>query len=251
MESGIYRILNTVTGKCYVGSTKNFKKRWKQHCKTLKNGLHSSIKLQRSYDKHGKNAFTFEILERMPYEKDVIIEAENTYMDLHNSKSNGYNIASASFGDVLTNHPNRDDILRRRSATTIRNNAMLSDEERVARFVRLGERNYNWRPHTHRFCPVCGDRLRPSAKETCGKCRDRSGDKNPFYGKRHSKETIERIKETKRKNPQPLPSNTKKISAEGVVFESCASAARHFGISNGLVTYRIKSDKYDWFYINA
>ncbi|AVH86064.1 hypothetical protein F1_0237 [Escherichia phage vB_EcoM_F1] len=26
---------------------------------------------------------------------------------------------------------------------------------------------------------------------------------------------------------------------------------RHFKISSGLVTYRVKSDKWNWFYINA
>lgn len=26
---------------------------------------------------------------------------------------------------------------------------------------------------------------------------------------------------------------------------------RHFNISGGLVTYRVKSDKWNWFYVNA
>lgn len=30
MNSGIYKIVNTLNGKCYVGSTKDFQKRWKK-----------------------------------------------------------------------------------------------------------------------------------------------------------------------------------------------------------------------------
>ncbi|WAE77568.1 hypothetical protein vBEcoMWL3_00735 [Escherichia phage ph0021] len=38
---------------------------------------------------------------------------------------------------------------------------------------------------------------------------------------------------------------------DGVIFDCAADAARHFKISSGLVTYRVKSDKWNWFYINA
>lgn len=53
MKSGIYQIKNTLNGKVYVGSAKDFEKRWKRHFKDLENGVHSSIKFQRSFNKHG------------------------------------------------------------------------------------------------------------------------------------------------------------------------------------------------------
>jgi group I intron endonuclease len=77
-----------LNGKIYVGSAKNFSKRWKRHLKDLELGVHSSIKLQRSYDKHGKDVFVFEIIERIKYEKDLIIERENFYISKFNSKKN-------------------------------------------------------------------------------------------------------------------------------------------------------------------
>ena len=42
MASGIYKIVNTITGKCYVGSAKDFEKRWARHFNDLKSGTHSS-----------------------------------------------------------------------------------------------------------------------------------------------------------------------------------------------------------------
>lgn len=47
----------------------------------------------------------------------------------------------------------------------------------------------------YRYCLKCGKKVSKNCKlGYCSGCRDRSGSKNPFYGKRHSKETIEKIK---------------------------------------------------------
>ena len=40
MNSGIYKIVNLQTGKYYVGSTKDFKKRKQTHFSGLKNNYH-------------------------------------------------------------------------------------------------------------------------------------------------------------------------------------------------------------------
>lgn len=111
-SSGIYRIVNSNNGKCYVGSAKTFIDRWNVHIRQLKKGTHHNIKLQNSYNFHGHNAFSFEILELCEYEKDIIVELENSWMLKLDSKKNGYNIADASFGDTLTNHPRRDEIIK-------------------------------------------------------------------------------------------------------------------------------------------
>ena len=54
--SGIYKIQNKNTGKCYVGSAVNIDRRKKKHFLELRNGIHHSLKLQRSYNKHGIDA---------------------------------------------------------------------------------------------------------------------------------------------------------------------------------------------------
>ena len=133
MKSGIYQIKNTLNGKVYVGSAKDFEKRWKRHFKDLENGVHSSIKFQRSFNKHG-NVFECSVLEEIPYEKDLIIERENFWIKELNSKINGYNIADASFGDVLSNHPLKEEIAKKRAETVkakLENvNARLKESEK-------------------------------------------------------------------------------------------------------------------------
>jgi group I intron endonuclease len=59
---GVYKITNKITGKYYIGYSKNIYERWTNHRRFLKNNKHINIKLQRSYNKHTLEAFTFEIL---------------------------------------------------------------------------------------------------------------------------------------------------------------------------------------------
>lgn len=61
-SSGAYRIVNIRDGKMYVGSTKNLRKRHRDHCGALIRGVHSSRKLQREYDHNGLIYLRFEVL---------------------------------------------------------------------------------------------------------------------------------------------------------------------------------------------
>lgn len=61
--SGIYMIVNRVTGHRYVGQTINFRKRFTQH--RTKTHQRRSV-IGRAFHKHGKDAFEFIVLERCP-----------------------------------------------------------------------------------------------------------------------------------------------------------------------------------------
>ncbi|ASD51971.1 homing endonuclease [Pseudomonas phage PspYZU05] len=245
MESGIYQIKNIVNNKIYVGSAKNFERRWARHIKDLENGNHSSIKLQRSFDLHG-NVFEFSILEKIEYVKDIIIERENFWINKLNSKINGYNIADASFGDVLSTHPNKEKILAKRTKTVKEKMESLGKEGRKRLFSKPGELNGRWDPSTHVYCS-CGKRITNTAS-CCAKCRKRTGEDNPFFGRKHGKEFLDKMSKLKL---GVRPTNAKRISCDGMIFESGSDAAKHFSISAGLVSYRVKSDKWNWAYINA
>jgi group I intron endonuclease len=63
-EKGIYSITHKISSKRYIGSTySNFYDRWCAHRSTLHRKCHSSILLQRAWDKYGSDAFEFEIIE--------------------------------------------------------------------------------------------------------------------------------------------------------------------------------------------
>lgn len=59
-QSGIYQIRNIVNGKVYVGSAKQFKRRWRDHKNCLSRGAHHSKHLQSAWNKHGADNFVFE-----------------------------------------------------------------------------------------------------------------------------------------------------------------------------------------------
>src|SRR3990167_30376 len=79
MEGGIYKIINTVNGKQYVGSAVNLIQRKWKHWSALKRGKHDNSYLQRAWNKYGEVAFEFRIVGMCPSEK--LIELEQEVMD--------------------------------------------------------------------------------------------------------------------------------------------------------------------------
>lgn len=60
--AGAYQIQNTVSGKVYIGSSKNIEGRFRQHKTKLRSGKHQNKHLQSAWLKYGEQAFTFEVL---------------------------------------------------------------------------------------------------------------------------------------------------------------------------------------------
>ena len=92
MTAGIYRIFNISSNKSYVGSSINIERRWKGHIASLKRGAHRNRHLQRSFDMHGIDSFSFSILEVA--KRDIILEREKYWMEKYdvNNPDCGYNI---------------------------------------------------------------------------------------------------------------------------------------------------------------
>lgn len=66
---GVYKITCVANGKCYIGQSKNIRKRWYSHKSLLKKNKHENKYLQRLYNKYGVEQFTYEILELCSIEK--------------------------------------------------------------------------------------------------------------------------------------------------------------------------------------
>lgn len=60
----IYRIVDCAKGGCYVGSSKEYKRRWALHRTMLKAGNHPSTPLQEAFDFSGLAGLRFEVIER-------------------------------------------------------------------------------------------------------------------------------------------------------------------------------------------
>lgn len=90
---GIYKILNIINNKVYIGSSINLYKRIKEHFYTLKKDKHSNKYLQNAYNKHLIENFKVEILEEV-IDKKLLLERKQYYIDFFNATNpdNGYNI---------------------------------------------------------------------------------------------------------------------------------------------------------------
>jgi group I intron endonuclease len=80
---GIYRILNKLNNKFYIGSSIDIYKRWYTHKNDLTKNKHHAKKLQRAWNKYGESHFSFEILETCEPIKDTLILLEQKYLDLN------------------------------------------------------------------------------------------------------------------------------------------------------------------------
>lgn len=75
--SGVYMIKNVLNNHKYIGSTKNFKQRLKQHLSDLRNNKHHSPHLQAAWNKYGEKHFVFQILETCePIAADALLKHE-------------------------------------------------------------------------------------------------------------------------------------------------------------------------------
>ena len=186
---GIYYIENIINGKRYYGSSMNVEWRLEQHRRGLRKDKHINVYLQRSYNLHGIDNFSFALVEDMgnPSRKELH-SREQWYID---NNKNGYNIAPANGGDTLSNHPDRETIIEQRTENYRLWLKSLSADERKERFSKPGESNPNWRNGGRKLlCSACLVNMIEPKANTCGECRDRSGKNNPFYNKKHTEETL-------------------------------------------------------------
>lgn len=81
--SGIYKIESIIKpSRFYIGSALNLKGRERQHLGLLKRGIHHSIKLQRHYNKYGKDDIRFVVL--LTCEVSDLITNEQFFIDALN-----------------------------------------------------------------------------------------------------------------------------------------------------------------------
>lgn len=262
----IYKIVNTKNNKYYIGSCVDANKRKTRHFTDLRLKRHHCIHLQRAYDKYGEDCFVFEIVKVCGKNQRQKLEQE--YLDeLDSSKM--YNVSSsASGGDLIKNHPDREMIIKQKTAILVEYNK--TDEARERNRQNVGEKNSNF---GKRWSQELKDKvskrkkddwesLDPESKEQWIKNMTiannkfwsseqgeekrkvlsvkNSGEGNPFYGKNHSEELKNKMSE-ERKGILINKDCVKAVVIEGIEYESLSSAARALNIEQSLLWHRLKS----------
>jgi hypothetical protein len=98
--SGIYKIINKVNGKYYVGSSNDIKLRWIRHKYELNKNKHYNLKLQRAWNKYNESNFNFVIVEFVPENKLLMVE--QTHLNIcKNNPSANYNLMYNSTAPMM------------------------------------------------------------------------------------------------------------------------------------------------------
>ena len=95
---GVYKIVNTKTGKFYVGSSYDCRRRFRDHMRILRAGKHRNPHLQFAFNKDGRDAFALELI--VECNRESVRNTEQHYLDTSGclARGVGYNIRPLADG---------------------------------------------------------------------------------------------------------------------------------------------------------
>lgn len=169
---GIYQLRNIVTQDIYIGGSIDVGGRKRQHFSYLNLAMHPNKRLQDSFNKYGKHNFVFEILELIVYKRNVI-KREQFYLDTLKPYFNIAKIAGTTLGITLSEET--------RKKISIANIGKKFSEEHKRKI-----KESSIRVRIGKVSPFKGVKL---SEDRIAKMRERIGEKNSMYGKKHSIES--------------------------------------------------------------
>lgn len=89
IQPGIYKIVNLIDNKVYIGSSINVENRLKVHFRALEKNRHKNRHLQCAFNKFGVECFSWKVMEFCSLE--TLLEREQFYIDLY--KGFEYNLS--------------------------------------------------------------------------------------------------------------------------------------------------------------
>lgn len=176
--SGIYKIVNKLNGKYYVGSSNNIditdnNSRLRFHIRRLQKNEHPNDYLQNAWNKYGKDNFKFLIIEEVPTDKLLIVEQK--YLDIaQNEQDKCYNLEFKSTGGQW---------------------------REASRDKMRGENNPNF---GKTYFPYSWIGKKHSTETKKKMSESKKGKPNPFKGCHHSEETKEKIRQSLRMRREKL-----------------------------------------------
>ena len=109
--SFIYKIINDINDKVYIGKTNaTIQKRWQEHCYDFGKDRNKNRPLYCAMNKYGIEHFKAEKIEECEY--DIAEEREIYWINYYNSYMNGYNATLGGDGKSFYNHQEIIDLLK-------------------------------------------------------------------------------------------------------------------------------------------
>jgi len=221
MNQGIYKIINVVNNKFYIGSAVSLRKRKSRHFSELRTGKHNNRHLQAAWVKYGEQAFVFVVVEEVE-DRTLLLEAENRWLKEHVGKDYCYNIGidatAPALGMVGERSPTwgykHTDTAREQIGIHSRGRAHTPESREKIRQFLIG---------------------RPKSAETRAKISTTlSGAGNPNYGKPRSDEFKAKVsKAIEAVNP----------TGETILFPSIVALREAYGLTPPTVNRAVKSEK--------
>lgn len=182
--SGIYKIINKIDGKYYVGSSKNIFIRWTQHRRTLNKQIHKNLKLQHAWNKYGESNFEFIIIKECTSDRSELIDVEQGFLDAaKNEQDKCYNLSFIA-GSVEFTDDVRKKLSKKLKGRVAPNKGVPHSIETKIKMSKA---------QTGSLHPMFG---KSPSEETIKKLRAaKLGEKNNFFGKTHTEETKRAIRE--------------------------------------------------------
>jgi group I intron endonuclease len=217
MSRGIYKIINVVNNKFYVGSAVDLKRRKTRHFSELRTGKHNNRHLQAAWVKYGEQAFVFVVVEELPEDADLLA-AENVWLKEHVGKPYCYNLGvdatapMTGFGGELSptwGYKHTEEALQEIARTSKGRLHSPESKAKIREFL-LGK---------------------PKAAEVRAKISATlSGEGNYWFGK-------------KRPDHGAKVSRAVFAMPDGIMFPSLAATLKHYGINMPTLRRALKSGK--------
>ena len=224
-HGAVYRITCDLSGKCYIGLTRDYvSNRWHQHKVAARQGKSSA--LYNAMRKYGESAFRVEhIASAVSHE--FLGELERILIAQHGAFGGGYNLSEGGERD-FSKRLSPEWLARIRKA---RNDPRALEANRQRNVARMA--TPDGRAHQARMVEAAraaSDKLAASRRRYA---KTEAGAAQIARAAAHG---------AKRK----AEVSGKGVIAEGERFHSVREAAERFGIERGAVRWRIKSPRFDW-----
>lgn len=186
VQSGIYMIQSKIKPtRVYIGSSKNISERWRHHLMNLRLKRHHSPKLQAHYNKYGESDLQFSIL--LGCDIVDLISAEQYFIDSHNPWFNASPTASSRLGTKAS----AESKYKMRLAKLGKKQSKEHVAKRVKSIGTPWNKDKKATPEAikHQSEAHKGKRMTQEQRER------RSGVNHRLFGKKHSPETIQKMRD--------------------------------------------------------